>query len=1665
MKKETSKRLSAGLLASAIVLNTVLSISADDGINYVSVSDRAVVGTFTSAPDITLDTTIGASEAAILEGSFDNWIGQLDLSGKSYAKTMYDKISDPDFWTTSENFAQANYADADAVYIKANYDEDKSDEFNALCVYTEGPRDENFTAEEKKEVLVYCRAAYDAFDRDCPEVFWLTGQTDFRNIVTMDDDGKYTLNTYLVLKDYKNSWDMRYSDYQNTASLKAKISDMNDEADDIVAAAGDTDYEKVKYFNKYLIAGNDYDKNAATEGSDGAAEALNAILCTGDGLTCEGYARAFKVLCDEAGISCMLVDGQVNGASYMWNYAKIDGAWYLVDVTANELATEGSDICEDYLLIGSDAAGDDYPVSNTASLYGTSFTSIPALSAASYEAPVEEITARAVLEGEEGENGWTIKNALLKAPDGYLISTDGITYGASVSFDEFTNEEIYYYLAKEDSDNGTLIPEPILVKFDNTAPKFAKDEGGNSASYSATTDQISVTVKAAEDDSGLKLTYSGVLNGVTASDETDGDGILEFDNLTPGTEYSIRITVKDQAGNKTEGTITAATKQGTATRVQLPTITGVYGTAVENMAISGGTVKYNSTIIEGTWEVTDEESYEIPDVGTTKAYKVTFTPSSSAYEAFDRDVVPVVTALSIDGAFVTGAADSYTYTGAAIQPAVKVTLNGQLLTENTDYQVVYGSNKNCGYDAGTITVKGTGNYTGEVYASFDILQADAKITYSVFNVERDFGDNSFDLVKVAGISSTNKEDAFAFDMKKNSVVEVSDDGWVTIKGAGTVAVYVSQPESLNYKASNTITVWVTIYQAEEADAGKAELKFIYSAEHNGEFDAAEFISANTDCGTLSEFSAAEKKDSASIISKVSIDADGILTFDVAKGSKGDEATISIEATSQNYETVTMTVVVILDDKISTKAKKTIAAGNKITYGQTLSDIAFSSDVFVDSSGTEIKGALEWVNPDHVPSVTETTAKWIFTPEDSDHYAVCEGEAKITVSKATPTVVTPTVTGMTYDADRKLADVAINGENGKATVGGEETEVKGAWSWKNPATVPNCKTVEYPAVFTPDDLVNYSSVEVKVLISVSKAEAEITKVPTATAITYGQKVSDSTLKNGTANAAGKFAWADGDEVYSVGKYDLEVLFTPTDTTNYTGTSTTVTLTVNKAKNAPNMPSSKISASYDITTVGGVELPEYWNWDSADSYKGLAVGSSATATAVYNGLDKGNYENESIVITVTRSKCSHKNTAVINVKEATCTEKGYTGDTYCYDCSTVTVSGSETAIADHKGGKATCSTLAYCTVCKKTYGELDSDNHSGTKVIKNAIAATATSAGYTGDVCCSDCGSVIEKGSIIPISSAVVTTSSNSWNDVTTTTAKDSTTIVTTTAKTTTTTTKTTTAADDDDDDSKYDEDAPFIYDDDEKYGWDDIVKEITSAKSGNKVEVDMNYTTQLSSKALSALKGKNVELVLHMDDYFCWVINGMNVTSSKNINMEVLEGEDDISVDIIDQVTGDAYSTTLTLTHSGEFGFTAILRYEAGDPGYYANLYYYNPTKEVATFVTSDKIDSDGYAELAFDHASDYIVVIDEYDHSSRAGIEYDGNDDDTSDDDDADYEEDDGDYDVVLDEDLFADNDYYTGGEKNPSTGFSFGHVLVGILGVSAFAVRPKNEKRKRKVL
>ena len=96
------------------------------------------------------------------------------------------------------------------------------------------------------------------------------------------------------------------------------------------------------------------------------------------------------------------------------------------------------------------------------------------------------------------------------------------------------------------------------------------------------------------------------------------------------------------------------------------------------------------------------------------------------------------------------------------------------------------------------------------------------------------------------------------------------------------------------------------------------------------------------------------------------------------------------------------------------------------------------------------------------------------------------------------------------------------------------------------------------------------------------------------------------------------------------------------------------------------------------------------------------AKAMPAALGNGFkrDLGNINGGYPVLSWQTSDCKHTGgTEIKDAKDATCTENGYTGDTYCKDCEAKLESGKVIPAAGHKGGTATCKDKAVCEVCRQ------------------------------------------------------------------------------------------------------------------------------------------------------------------------------------------------------------------------------------------------------------------------------------------------------------------------------------------------------------------------------
>lgn len=99
-----------------------------------------------------------------------------------------------------------------------------------------------------------------------------------------------------------------------------------------------TDFEKEVIIHDLLCKRVVYDSEFDRQGENTVYTAYGALV--NGHAVCEGYARAFKLLCYYAGLECILITGDSKGAGHMWNMVKLEGNWYHVDVTWDDLRSE-----------------------------------------------------------------------------------------------------------------------------------------------------------------------------------------------------------------------------------------------------------------------------------------------------------------------------------------------------------------------------------------------------------------------------------------------------------------------------------------------------------------------------------------------------------------------------------------------------------------------------------------------------------------------------------------------------------------------------------------------------------------------------------------------------------------------------------------------------------------------------------------------------------------------------------------------------------------------------------------------------------------------------------------------------------------------------------------------------------------------------------------------------------------------------------------------------------------------------------------------------------------------------------------------------------------------------------------------------------------------------
>lgn len=146
------------------------------------------------------------------------------------------------------------------------------------------------------------------------------------------------------------------------------------------------------------------------------------------------------------------------------------------------------------------------------------------------------------------------------------------------------------------------------------------------------------------------------------------------------------------------------------------------------------------------------------------------------------------------------------------------------------------------------------------------------------------------------------------------------------------------------------------------------------------------------------------------------------------------------------------------------------------------------------------------------------------------------------------------------------------------------------------------------------------------------------------------------------------------------------------------------------------------------------------------------ATCTSPAIYNYSCRcGETKTEEFGF---KNPINHVHTEVRGAKDATCTEKGYTGDTYCNDCGLFLYSGKNIKALGHDykvvaevpatcAAKGTAETQQ-CKRCGYTVPaailQIDPNNHAN--IVKDvAVAPTCTKTGLTEGSHCGDCNKIL------------------------------------------------------------------------------------------------------------------------------------------------------------------------------------------------------------------------------------------------------------------------------------------------------------------------------------
>ena len=340
-----------------------------------------------------------------------------------------------------------------------------------------------------------------------------------------------------------------------------------------------------------------------------------------------------------------------------------------------------------------------------------------------------------------------------------------------------------------------------------------------------------------------------------------------------------------------------------------------------------------------------------------------------------------------------------TYTGLSIQPVVVPVDDNTALTENTDYTVSYGANTNVG--KATITVTGTGNYTGTVSKEWNITPAVLTISGATVADKTYNGSADATVTAVAFDGLKNNEElVIGTDYEVIGAAFNDENVGAANKVTGTVALKNTE-KATNYTLSSaTFEQAAAIGQADYTGTASTTVNIVKgrSAVQTGTLTAADFFPEGQMPGGAKITAWSLTSPTTAILSAVSVGG-GKLSYLSAKNiATASEESGSVTIATTNYKDITATLTFHPTDKLVQDGFKFENGSVTKTYGD--------EDFTLTTTG-EVKGSTVTYES-NAPAV-----------------ATVDGTGKVTIKGAGTAVITAKASATEeYDAAAATCNLTV-----------------------------------------------------------------------------------------------------------------------------------------------------------------------------------------------------------------------------------------------------------------------------------------------------------------------------------------------------------------------------------------------------------------------------------------------------------------------------------------------------------------------------------------------------------------------------------------------------------------------------------------------------------------